>query len=264
MRNVRETTLKEFFQNLGLSEEEIKICLTLGQYGTLSILELSRKSGINRTRAYRLVDSLNKKGITDEIIDTHSRKIKLVDPHSLDLHIRSHEEKSYSLRNKFPLVLNLLTSASAAFQPGTKVLFYRGKEGVRQQVWNTLRTEKTCLGFTYRNLDEIIGGYYLKWFEEFVKRNLLFRDIYSDSYLESLKPLSKSGEICYPENFISRYVPSDVLDINHQVDIYNDVTSYYNWFEGEIFGVEIYNDKIAAMQKQMFEIIWKISKPPEK
>ena len=29
--------------------------------------------------------------------------------------------------------------------------------------------------------------------------------------------------------------------------------------EGEIFGVEIYNQKIADLQRQMFEIVWKIA-----
>ncbi|EKD96520.1 MAG: hypothetical protein ACD_24C00009G0001 [uncultured bacterium] len=44
------------------------------------------------------------------------------------------------------------------------------------------------------------------------------------------------------------------------MDIYNDVLALYNWHKGEVFGVEIYNDKITAMQKQIFEVLWKMAK----
>lgn len=60
--------------------------------------------------------------------------------------------------------------------------------------------------------------------------------------------------------FQSGYIPSALLNFNHQVDIYNNVVSFYNWHEGEVFRVEIYNDKIARMHKQLFEIVWKLGK----
>lgn len=63
------------------------------------------------------------------------------------------------------------------------------------------------------------------------------------------------------EFFLSRYIPSDILEIAHQTDIYNDVVAYYNWYEGDVFGVEIMNAKIAKQQRQMFEIIWQMAKP---
>lgn len=48
------------------------------------------------------------------------------------------------------------------------------------------------------------------------------------------------------------------------MDIYNDVIGIYSWHEGEVFGVEIYNEKVATMHKQLFEIVWKIAKVPPK
>ena len=38
------------------------------------------------------------------------------------------------------------------------------------------------------------------------------------------------------------------------MDIYYDVITIYNWFEGEIFGVEIKNEKVVLMNKQLFEL----------
>jgi len=129
-------------------------------------------------------------------------------------------------------------------------------------VWNTLRAEKEILGFTFRSSDEYGDSEFMrKWKDEVITRNLKFRELYSDVYVESLsKPLEevqtgikKSFD---KKHFDSRYVPSSVLDITYQMDIYDIVVSSYNWRGGEIFGVEIYNQEIADMQKQFFEIVW--------
>ena len=66
------------------------------------------------------------------------------------------------------------------------------------------------------------------------------------------------------EVFQSRYLPSSILSIDHQTDIYDDVVAFYNWHEGEVFGVEIYNDKVASMQRQIFEILWGMGKEEPK
>ncbi|MBI5452275.1 hypothetical protein HY945_02345 [Candidatus Gottesmanbacteria bacterium] len=43
------------------------------------------------------------------------------------------------------------------------------------------------------------------------------------------------------------------------MDIYNEIVSIYHWHEGEIFGVEIYNEKVANMQRQLFEMVWRMA-----
>src|SRR5256885_3407825 len=113
-------------------------------------------------------------------------------------------------------------------------------DGIEQMIWNTLRTKKECSSYTYRSFNEI-GGEKLagRWQEEWMRKKLVFKELYSDEYLESIKQtnrerINQQSQPC----FQSRYIPSSILDIQHQVDIYNDVVAYYNWHEGEIFGVE--------------------------
>lgn len=250
----------DFLSGLGLTDEEAKIYLTLSQKGILTALELSRATNINRTRVYRLLEKLKKVGIIEEVIDEHRKLAKAADLDVIELMVRDREMKAKELRENFPTILNLLHGERVISQPGTKVLFYRGKEGIRRQIWNTLRAQREVVGYTYRSVKELIGEYYQAWKDEFVRRKLFFRDIYSDDYLESIKNDPKESIILPRKSNTSRYVPSSILDINHQIDIYNEVTSFYNWHEGEVFGVEIYNQKVADMQKQLFEIVWKMVK----
>lgn len=253
--------LSLFFQNLGFSEEEVGILTTLGTYGSQTVLELSRAARINRTKVYRLVEELKKQGVVEEIVDEYRQLVKLVDLHKLDLIIKEREAKSKLLRDTFLNIQSLLSLSQEAHQPGTRVIFHRGEEGIRQMVWNTLSAKKEVVGYTFRSLDEVVGKKFAdEWHEEFVRRRLVFRDIYSDSYLESVKKHPHPHSQVEKKYLKGRYIPKSILDVNHQVDIYNEVVAYYNWFEGEVFGVEIYNAKVARLQKQLFEIVWKMAK----
>ncbi|MBI4990736.1 hypothetical protein HZB96_01425 [Candidatus Gottesmanbacteria bacterium] len=256
-----EKTVKEFLNKLGLTDDEARLYLVLNQSGPLSVLNLSRQSGINRTKVYRIIESMQRAGIIEEIIDQHKKLTKAVSIDTLELLIKEQESKTKYLRDTFPTVSNLIAGQKAVSQPGTKVFFYRGAEGVRQQVWNTLKTKEELLGYSYRPLSELIGKYYEEWYEEWIKRNLKMRDIFSDSYIEGKKSLKQKIDSLdfKSRNIISRYIPSKMLNITHQMDIYNEIVSIYHWHEGEIFGVEIYNEKVANMQRQLFEMVWRMA-----
>lgn len=246
----------KFLSNLGLDVDQSKIYLTLLDYPGITILQLSRESRISRTNVYRLVDDLKSIGLVEEIQRDSKKLLYPVGTHKLELIVKEQESKSEFLRKILPELTSLITSSESITQPGTKIQVYKGVEGIKQMVWNTLRTNKECVGFTFRSLKEIVGENFEKeWREEYIKRKLIFRDLVSDSYLASLAGDNTALEE-FKSHFRTRYIPKTVLDINHQVDIYNDVVAFYLWYDTEIFGVEIYNRRISDMQKQLFELAW--------
>ncbi len=253
--------LLSFLKELGLTNEEGKIYEILVKKGAQTTLELSRATEINRTRVYRLLDKLKRHGLLEEIVEENKRLVKTAPLHQLDLLIKQQELKANLLRETFPNITSFISTSLETTQPGTRVIFHKGKEGIKQMIWNVLSAKKECVGYTFRRIEEVVGEKFsLQWREEFVKRGLRFRDVFSDEYLKSLKTGKETTKTEWKNNFKGRYIKRSILDINHQVDIYNNVTGIYNWHEGEVFGVEIYNEKVASMQKQLFEIIWKMAK----
>ncbi len=259
---MNNASLDNFLMSLGLSKDESLLFSVLIQRGPLTILSLSRLTSINRTKIYRLVERLEKIGLVQEIVEENKTFLKAVDLHQLELLVEREEEKAKYLRSVFPEISSLIPTSTSLSQPSTKVIFYRGIDGIRQQGWNTLRAKKECLGFTYRLWTEVVGEKFAKdWAEEWITRKLHFREIYCDELIKSKKQNPQLKGITYDNKYFSdRYISSKILNINHQIDIYNDVVSIYNWYEGEIFGIEIYNEKVASLQKQLFEIVWKIAK----
>lgn len=257
--NNADENIHSFLEGLGLDVKQVKIYLTLTKKGMMTTLELSRETGINRTRVYRLLEILKNKGFVEEVVDEHRKLAKAAAPDRLEVLVKDQETRVKFLRDFLPSFSHLLLVNSQIKQPGTKVLFYRGRDGILQQVWNTLRAKKEVVGYSYRPLVELIGDYYCKWREEWIRRKLAFRDVYSEEYFKGKKEKIEDSLTDKSKYFQSRYISVQILNINHQMDIYNDVVSLYNWHEGEIFGVEIYNEKIAKMQKQLFEIVWRMA-----
>lgn len=246
----------KFLASLGLSFDQSKIYISLLDEPGVTILQLSRNSKISRTNVYRIVEELVKLGLIDEIKRDGKKLLFPVGAHKLELIVKEQESKVELMRNVLPELSALITSSETINQSGTKVQLYKGVEGVKQMVWNTLRANKECVGFTFRSLKEIVGEQFEQdWRREFTTRKLKFRDIVSDSFLASTigeeQKLSSVDSV-----FRTKYLPKTTLDINHQVDIYNNVVAYYLWTDSEIFGLEIYNLRIADMQRQLFELAW--------
>jgi len=256
-------SISQFFISLGLEKEEIEIYWALSRHGNLTILEISRITGISRTQVYRFLERMERAGLTEVVIDEHRLMAKAVEITQLERLVKQRQSQTQELITLFPKIQQILAGQVGQSQAETKVLFYRGEDGIKQMIWNTLRTKEPVVGYTYRMVEDAVGEKFTRdWAEEFSRRGLKGKNIFTDSYLENKKEyLGKPTHL----NIIgyaweSRYVPSNILNIDHQMDIYNDVVSFYNWHEGEIFGVEIYNQKVAQFQKQIFNLVWGLAK----
>lgn len=258
---MKNKAISDFFKGLGFNEEETRVYIALNERGILTTLELSRATGISRTQVYRLLEDLKSRGVVEEVVDEHRIMARAIDVEHLYNLVKTQKQQVSLLDHLFPDIKQLLTANTTQKDTDTKVQFYRGKNGLRQMVWHTLRTESDIVGYTYRDISEIIGEDFMQdWVDSFVNKKLFMRDIYSDHFIKSFRESKRHIDL--PDKYnLARYISPKILDVHLQIDIYNDVTAHYNWFEGETFGVEIYNAKIASFHRQIFEIIWKQAKP---
>jgi hypothetical protein len=80
--------------------------------------------------------------------------------------------------------------------------------------------------------------------------------VFGDNFIRSQQDWYKKYDNERMVNWEGRYVPPGVFPITHSTTVYNDVTSYFNWKDGEIFGIEIHNQEIADAQRRFFEMLW--------
>jgi sugar-specific transcriptional regulator TrmB len=247
-------------QGLGLDSETSSIYMCLVKNLELTPLQISRITEIDRAKVYRRLEEMVKKGLVFEVIDANRRIYKLGNPNRLTELYKEKESQMAVLSSGISdLVENVNARSIQGFnQPGTKVLFYRGFDSIKQQIWNTLKAEKEIVGYTHRSSLELMGkDFYEQWAVAFNEKGLSVRDIISKSYVDRYKDNPKMRYVL-PEikNDQTRVLLDDTLSVQVQMDIYDGVVSYYSWTHGDIFGVEIYNDEIFEMQRQLFEIAW--------
>jgi sugar-specific transcriptional regulator TrmB len=248
--------IRAYFFKLGLSSEIADIYLALNAHGPQTISELARNSAVERTRIYRLMDEMT----TNHLIEVemrYKRSIISAAPISnLQILLTKKEQELQELHGELRGLQQVLADQSL-HSPATKIQAYHGVDGLKQMLWNQTRCETENLSILYENMQAMTN---LSFFERWVKvtdaKGMKARSIIGDNFVRSQQGWYKKHDNKRMSNWQGRYIPDGVFPITHSTIIHNDVTSYYNWKDGEIFGIEIYNQQIASAQRQFFEMLW--------
>lgn len=241
-----------YLRKLGLTEEEAKIYLDLCEHADSTPLLLSRRTGINRTKVYRVLEEMMKAKLVEMEVGAKTTRVSPAPAEQLELKLQQKQRRVAELTQNWRGAQEALQQLGMTQSAETKVKYYKGKAGIEQMVWNVLATKSEIVGYTTRDLAEYVGERFMGEFvTELLRRNLAMRDIYGDEYRTN-----KHVQYDWGEHVVSRYVPKKILAIPHQMDIYDETVSFYHWVDNEVFGVEIINPSVATMQKQLFELAW--------
>jgi sugar-specific transcriptional regulator TrmB len=251
------TAVRSYFGKLGLETEIADIYLALHANGPQTISALARSSGVERTRIYRLIDRLLETNLI-EVETGHKRGIIKAAPiANLHILITQKGQELKSLQDELELIEQVLARNSLS-NPATRVQFYHGAEGIRQMQWNLFQAKTELLSIRHEPMHMITGETsYKRWAEKWNAGGYSCRIILDTHFL-------KLSNAWYAKNQQTRALSPSVMPITYAADIYNDVIAYYNWHEGEVYGIEIYNKQITDAQRVFYEMLWKLAAPRSK
>lgn len=237
----------------GLNNEEAKIYLNLLQNNELSALSISRNLHIGRTKVYRILDRLIEKQLVVQQYDEIGFKFKANDPSQLEFLLTKKKSELIALRNTLPETLNILKSHIGINKPGSKVLFYRGKDGLSQVNWNLLNTKGEFLSYEV----ETAEAYMPHHEAEKLRQGLVDKKIFSRT-LTNKKTLHISTQIPHlAKQYQIRVISPEIINIQTDIFIYNNIYTICHYLEdGDIFCIEIENANFTKMQKEIFENLW--------
>lgn len=253
--------MHEYFAKLGLEPEIAEVYITLHAYGPQSLLQLSRNAKVERTRLYRLLDTLTEHNLIE--IETHyKRKLYKAAPISnLQILLTRREQELRDLQSELAELQNTFKMTPQESQL-THIQFYRGTEGVKQMFWNQTKASTEQVGILYENIQTRSNrAFFERWIERCNDRDLHFRSIVGDHFLQNQRQWYEHNDNEKLNYWEGKYVPETVFPITHSTVTYDDVVSYYNWKDGEIFGIEVYNQEIADAQRHFFDMLWLQGRP---
>lgn len=256
------TAIRNYFAKLGLEPEIADLYLTLHAYGAQHISALSRNSGIERTRVYRLIDTLTAHNLIET--ETHYKRTILRAAPILNLQIllSQREQELRTLQSELEHLHHSLNKDHMIESPLTRVQFYHGTEGIKQMFWNQTKGKSESLSILHETMQTRSSlAFFERWVRKCNEQGLQFRGLISDHFLQDLQKWYSKNQNERLENWESRYVPPSVFPITHSTVTYDNVIAYYNWKDGDLFGIEVYNQEIADTHRRIFEMLWELGQP---
>jgi DNA-binding MarR family transcriptional regulator len=254
----------DFLKQLGYTDESAKIYLALTKTGPSTLLNISKVSGIERTKLYRMIDELIENGILEEVPAYKRKMVKAVDLVTIELLLKEKESQLKTLRESLPLFSQAVSDISIDLVPDVNVTYYRGVEGMKQMIWHSVSDVDFLRTYSYRFWNDILGDKFTLEANRILRENKTkIHDLYSDQYLEYKENWMKekgkkpAGDWSF---WNARYIPEKIVRINQNIDIYDDTVAYSYWDGPDIFGVEIKSQRVADMQKQVHDVLWQMGK----
>jgi len=249
--------LEQHLALLGLDETEIKIYLNLLASGPQTPLELSRKSGVNRSKIYRYLERLKNKKLVEDVDSGWGLKIQAAGSKNLELMVLERESELDEQKKILPAVLTELKAFGPKISEQFQIKSYHGLEGLKQMMWNQLSGKGEILQFAFETRNEVVG----RSFAEKVRQEQVLRGI----RLYEIENASDQGSFWYtkvrefPEFYESRHISPKVLFIQQNLAIFNNTVSITNWAGENKAGLEIVNLAFAKMQREIFWQFWELA-----
>lgn len=250
------SVVRSYFAKLGLAQEIADLYLALYKGGPQTISSLSRSARVERTKIYRLIDQLLASGLIE--VESHSKRgiIKAAPISNIRILISQKEQELQSLNSELEL-LEKVMARNTLSSPATRVQFYTGPEGYKQMMWNETKAKSEVRCIVYEIAQPRTNkSFFERWVEQCNQNDVSFREVHGDAFRRSHDEWHAVNVNARLKHYDPRYIAPEILPITHSMDVYDNVVAYYNWKDGEIFGVEIYNQDIADAQGCFFEMLW--------
>jgi sugar-specific transcriptional regulator TrmB len=255
-----EKSLKQkvvaYLGQLDLSEQQALAYIFLLEQGPQTVLALSRGLKTGRTKLYPLLENLADK----QVITIHERhygtSYEAQSPEVLEFLVTEKERQTEILRSDLKPVAHALEGLRSRSPATSKIIEYRGVDGLKQMNFNLSKAKKEFRVFEIASLAKHLGKHFAeKNRQRFADNNLTSYDLTNNPDWRLETEVDK-----YKKSSHARYIDPSVFVIEFETYVYNNCVALLSYEKDDIFGVEIYNEKLARQQTQIFDLLWSRAK----
>jgi len=240
-----DMTLERELRELGFTDNEIKVYLTLFRIGRAKAGRISKECSLERTSTYNALKRLQEKGVVSSIIEGKTRLFAAGTPHKLVDMIHEKEEV-------IKIIIPQLESLKKFEREKENILKFRGYAGVKTVLNDILKTcgdkEEYLIMGSEGQLSERMPTFSRIFVAKKDRKKLRARILIRET--RASKPHSKHTTF--------RYVPQDVISPSN-VTIYKGKVAMILWSEVPE-GIIIDDEDVAKTFRSYFEFMWKHAK----
>lgn len=238
---------KDILKEIGLTEYETEIYVSLLEHGQISAYELAEKAGLYRQVTYDSLKRLTEKGFVSSVTEGKTKLFKAIDP---KLILEFLNEKTENYKQILPELVKMSESSKQPLAVET----YKGKNVVRialRDIINTLKErggEVLCTA-----VDESVPLATQKTICEQYERDMLHYKIKERVIIkEGTKGIFQKGTSTY------KTVPTKFYNEN-PLQIYGDNVQVIVWGNPDYL-IIMRNKGVAESYRKQFELLWVTAK----
>jgi sugar-specific transcriptional regulator TrmB len=228
-------------KELGLSDSEAVIYITLLKLGEATVAELSQHSGLHRTNIYDSIEKLKEKGFVSYLTKENKQFLRAADPEILLNYLKEKEE---SMANILPELKKIQSSISEK----VAVEVFKGKQGMKSVLKDILLRKEEVIGFSVSGqMRKFLPEFAEYYFREQAKHKIIHRFIYTGG---TIKPPTAYYRIKY----LSKEFISTTMSL-----CYDDTLLNLIW-EPEMIAIRIKSKLLTEDFKKHFNLLWNMAK----
>jgi len=259
--------LEGILKKVGLNDKEVYVYLGLLELGSQPASVIGKKTKINRSTTYLILESLMKRGFVNQHVRADIKYFTAADPQVI---VQTLEREEQQIQESRKTIIDLLPDFYALSNPLSikpKVRFYEGEEGVKRAMEDTLTSKETLLSWDAIDswfsappgLQKFIRDYAKLRVEKYkIPVRVLVPDTtIAREYLLKEYPVLKDREDPLME---IRWIPKGVQVFKNEINVYDDKVSIVSLAKNELIGIVIESHEIAQTHRSIFEVAWKAGK----
>jgi sugar-specific transcriptional regulator TrmB len=241
---------KDILKEIGLSEYETDIYLSLLENGEISAYVLADKTGMYRQATYDALNRLMEKGFVSAIKEGKSQSFKAVNP---EIILEYLNEKTESFRSILPELNEMQKKSKSSIIVET----YKGRDVLRvyfKDIINVLNKggELLCTA-----VDEGLAHFGSRYWKTIVEQ--YERDMFKLGIKEKVMIKRGGAKLFMKGTTTYRIIPDKYFNPNPTC-IYGNTVSIFIW--GNPCNLIIIRSKeVADSYRKQFELMWKLTKP---
>lgn len=247
-------SLENDLKLLGLEEKEAKVYLAALELGATNIQNLVKKSGIKRSTVYEMIKNLKERGLISETTKGKRKIFLASEPEKLKRNIK---EKEQLLNDILPELKSI--NNTGFIKP--KIMFYEGKEGIREIYKNTLQSKRkfTLWISPIKSMLDTIGEDFLNnYVEKRMKIGLWVKSVYITSQRVEEYKLIRPATFEKTLRKI-KFTPREI-DIKNTMCIFDNKVAIMS-SKKEGFGFVVESEDYANTMRVFHDLLWSISRP---
>jgi sugar-specific transcriptional regulator TrmB len=233
--------IKEILKEIGLSESEVIIYLTLLKSGEKSVAEISQISGLHRTNIYDSLEKLKEKGFISYLLKDNKQTYRSTDPKIILSYFKEKESKIEG-------IIPELNKLRESIKEKVSVEIFKGEQGIKSALRDILKEKQEVVGYNVSGqLRKFLPKFAEYYFIEQEKHRIKHKFIYTSG---TPKPPNRYYEI----KILGKEYAGHTITLCYKDKIINLI------WEPEMIAIMTKSMELAEDYKKHFALLWKIAK----